>query len=385
MNPVLRELYKIHPQSTVAGAGLMAIRGRFEQKKGIDPSKRIGGDFPNAKSLLIFGKCGTGKTKFMKSLFWGLGLNNVNSGGDTVGIYHESAGCSTVPGIASLLENYGDCVHFFDEMNLSTVSHLHLLKQICNGKISRQRYQNVEPFPFDGLILAATNGIKPPPAAEMEDLLATLDRFIVVEAKPAKIQPVEYFDAVLKYKKMEEGQRPDFKIISKAIQSSSDDDLCKEELAFARKLWREKSLEILDEGERAQYRNVTAVLDILLFTKRVLKLKNLTENEEAKSFVRSMVRDCIHFNPAPLFMLTPAQRAVYNVILEKGKATTQDIATRCKTARGAGNIHRIIREVMGLGLAYKSKHGFYATRISPDELPAPVGRKNPEAELVEHL
>lgn len=366
MNPVLKEVYKLHPQSTIGGALMLALRGRLERIKGVP--NRIGGDFEHEKSLLIFGKGGTGKTKTLKKVFKGLGLDGLNDAGEIVAKYHESAGCSTVVGIASMLEEWGNVIHFFDEMSFNSTGHIHLMKQIANGVISRQRHQNTQPFPFDGLIVGATNGIKPPKPAEMEDFLATLDRFWIVEARPVELGPAEYFDAVLNYRRQKETESPDWDVISEALDNECYADLTAKELKYAENLWQEKSREILDGGERAQFRNVTSVIDIVTFVKRITGTKDLTTNEELKSFCRAMIRDMIVFNPAPLFALSSAQRAVYNIVLKReGNATLQDIASGCKTVHGGGNVHRVINQLMNLGLIYRTAHGRYSNRVSEAE------------------
>lgn len=366
MNPVLKEIYKMHVQGTVGGALILALRGRIERNKGVE--NRIGGDFEHEKSLLIFGKGGTGKTKTLKKIFKGLGLNTLNDEGSPVAVYHESAGCSTVVGIASMLETWGNVIHVFDEMSFNTSGHIHLMKQIANGVISRQRHKNTEPFPFDGLIIGATNGITPPKPAEMEDFLATLDRFWIVEARPAELGPAEYFDAVLSYRRQKETEHVNWDVIAEAMDNDCFANLTPTETKFAQKLWQDKSREILDGGERAQFRNVGAVLDIVTFVKRITNSKDVTKDDELKSFCKAMIRDLLHFNPAPLFALSSAQRAVYNIVLKREcRATLQDIANGCKTIHGAGNVHRIINQLMNLGLIYRTAHGRYSNRVSEAE------------------
>jgi predicted transcriptional regulator len=389
MHPVLGEIYKLHGQSTIGGAAIMCLRGRVEAQKAIH--NRIGGDFQNPRSLLIFGKAGTGKTRFLKQIFYGFGLDGLKADGDIVGKFHDSAGCSTTVGIASLLETYGDCIHVFDEMSFNTSGHIHLLKQIANGRIVRQRHRNTEPFAFNGLIIGATNGIKPPPVNEIEDMLATLDRFIIVEARPAKYGPVEYFDAVIDY----HSENPDinFNLLEEALNNDNFKELNKQELAFAKKLWKQKSCEILDDGERAQFRNVRSVIDIVTFVKRIINTDDMTKFNEAKSFAKAMVRDTICFNPAPLLALSAAQKAVYNVIVTKrGSATLQDMATRCKAIHGAGNIHRVINQLMSMGLIYRTRHGHYSHLITEKEASVTKSnkkeinkQKNTERSLVEFL
>lgn len=383
MNPILKQISALHLQPTVAAAVLMCLRGRIEYKKGV--KNRIGGSFPRPKSCLIFGRAGTGKTTLMKSVFEGFGLDGTNDVGDIVSVYHDSAGCSTTVGIAAVLEQYGEAIHFFDEFSMNTAGHVALIKQISNGRIFRQRHQNVDPFQFDGTLIAATNGVRPPPLAEVEDLLATLDRFIVVEAKPVKHVPGAYFDAVIRYQ--QQPQEVDFGLLSEALNNDCFDDLTTRELKFARRLWREKACEILDGGERAQYRNVKTVIDIVTFIKRILELEDLTIDEEAKSFCRQMIRDCIVLNPTGLFALTPAQRAVLNVVNEKeGTVSFQDVAVRCRTLQGAGNVHRVLNSLMSLGLLYRTMHGKYSNRIVESQVKAEFSTdKTSKKSLVEFL
>ena len=362
MNKNLSELYKLSSQSTLAGAVLMSLRGRIEWKRGW--SNRIGGSFRIPKSVLMVGRAGTGKTSLMRGVFEHLlggaeGENAIlNDSGDLVAMYHPSAGSSTAVGVRETLRQYGNCVHFFDEMSLNSRAHVALIKQIANGQICAQKHGDIQPFTFDGMIIAATNGIRPPPPAEMEDLLATLDRFILVEAKAAPHDAEGYFEAVANPAKR---PAPDWGILKAALGSKNRVDLAPQEIEFARSLWSVKSAEILDNDQRAHYRNAKQVLDICLFVKRFAGCEDLSGDEECASFVRAMVRDCVILNPAPLFQMTAAEKAVFGVIVSKdGKATLQDVATRCRSVHGAGNVHRVLNRVMSLGLAYRTAQGHYS-------------------------
>jgi predicted transcriptional regulator len=354
---------KIHPQVTVSAAVLMALRSRIEFTKGIE--NRIGGEFNIPKSVLIFGKNGTGKTEVLITIIKGLGgvlKDDVvfDSHGNVVAKYHHSAGCSTEVGMAQMLQHGSDMIHFIDEFSLNTRGHVNLLKQIAEGKLSRQNYNNPDPVPFRGIIIAATNGIQLPKASQVSDLLATLDRFVVVKARARSLTPEEYWEAVMNYKKR---PRADFAIIRKALNNNCFDDLTPKEARIGKELWLEKAREILDGGQWAQYRNITTVLNILTFVKRITEASDVFDHAGANSLARAMIQDLIHFNPTPLFNLTPIQEAVYEVIVQKKTASTQDILTKCSTIQTGRNVFRVLDKLMELGLICKTQHGMYSNRI----------------------
>lgn len=366
----MHELYKIHPQASVAGSVMIALRGHIEKRRGVE--NRICAGFDNPKSLLIFGKAGTGKTTLMRKVFNKIGETSsdemiaLNHEGEVSAIYHKSAGCSTAAGIRDILKMNGGCIHFFDEMSLNTNQHVHLLKQIGNGEMNWQKHGDIEPFAFDGILVAAANSIKIPDT--MEDLLATLERFWIVCAKSTPMSPDEYLDAGLSWHERKE-PAVDWDLLCDALSNENYQELNKNEKGMLRKLWRHKCREILDGGNRKQYRNTNSAIDIVRFVKRFTNSDDLTADEELVSFTRAMINDLIHFNPAKLLNLNPAEEKAYDVICENGGvATMQQIRTRCKFLQGGRNAHRALNRLTELGLIYRNGRGSYANVVDEKQV-----------------
>ncbi len=371
MHPVLKEIYALHPQATLTGALLMALRGRVEHKLGIDRKVRIGGDFELPKSLLIFGPNGTGKTQLFKRIIQGFGLEEERADGSTAAIFHSSLGCSTVVGIRDLLRKNSDCIHFFDEMSMATPGHVHLMKQIANGMVCYQKQGETEGFPFNGMILGALNKVKTPSDYDAADLLAAFDRFIVIKARPiANYSAEEYFDAVVDYTNRE--IEVDYEVLVDAIHNDDARDLNENEYKFAKKLWLAKAREILYEGV-AQHRNIRDVLDVVRFVKRITSREDITRSKEIKSFAKAMVNDCVVMNPTPF--LSRAQDAVYEVVKTNGEASFQDIARQCAMVAGGSNAQRVLDQLMNLGLICKTRYGMYSTMVSEERVAAKGKKK----------
>ena len=149
MNILLQEMSKLHHQITVTAAILMGIRGRIEFKLGIP--NRIGSVFKDGnRGVLIVGKAGTAKTRCMEQIYNGLQLEKLNREGKQVGKWFSSCGSSTAIGIYETFELYSDSIIFLDEFNLDTRANLDIIKQICNGEISRIKHGSIEPIEFTG-------------------------------------------------------------------------------------------------------------------------------------------------------------------------------------------------------------------------------------------
>lgn len=371
MHPVLKEIYALHPQATLTGALLMALRGRVEHKLGIDRKVRIGGDFPLPKSLLIFGPNGTGKTQLFKRIIKGFGLEEERADGSTAAIFHSSLGCSTVVGIRDLLKKNSDCIHFFDEMSMATPGHVHLCKQIASGMICYQKQGETDGFKFNGMIMGALNKVKTPSDYDAADLLAAFDRFIVIKARPiANYSAEEYFDAVVEYTNKE--IKVDYEVLVDAIYNDDASDLNENEYRFAKKMWLEKAREILYEGT-AQHRNIRDVLDVIRFVKRITDSADVTKSKEIRSFAKAMIHDCVVMNPTPF--LSRAQDAVYEVIKELKEASFQDIARRCTMVAGGSNAQRVLDQLQNLGLVCKTRYGMYSTMVSEERVAAKGKKK----------
>lgn len=358
---LLNELLKIHSQNTAPAAILLAIRARMEHKANI--SNRIGKMFPNGnRGVLFIGKAGTGKSSFMKRMFDGLNLGITNSEGNPIGKWIPSTGGSTGVGIYEVLEIYNDSIIFADELSLDTEKHVHVIKQIANGELVRPRHGNVEPIPFSGVLVGATNAIKlPKNNRELEHVLATLDRFIVVKTKTIARNPEEVMDTVLTDK---ESEQIDWNLIAEALVSSNNDDLNQNEKTLIKEVWNEKSREILDTT-RAQWRNSQTVIDIFLFCKRFFSIKDLTKNDEILKFAQDMIDDCVLFNPVNILWLTPLEQTIYDFVRSKEVATTSQIISSVANAGLSVTrmtISRTMNRMQENHLIMRRSHGKYSCK-----------------------
>lgn len=359
---IIEELEKINKsQPTLVAAALLAIRARMEAKTGI--ANRIGKMFPNGnRGVLFVGKAGVGKTRFMEKVFNGLGLSGTNKEGQVIGKWLPSTGGSTGVGIHEVLETYNDAIIFADELSLDTQKHVHIMKQIANGELVRPRHGNIEATPFSGLLIGATNAIKlPSNTRELEHLLATLDRFIVVNTKATLNTPEETMQIVLSDEKEPE---PDWAMLAKALTRKSIVDLTKREKDLLQKTWNEKSRQILD-GTRAQWRNSQTVLDIFLFCKRFFGIQDLIKDKIALKFIDKMVDDCVLFNPIGLLHLSPLEQIIYDCIKGKEVVSTSEIVSAVSTGGLSSTrmtIHRTINRMQESNLIVRRSHGKYSTK-----------------------
>lgn len=355
---IIEQLKNIHYQATMPASILLSLRSRIEKNRGV--SNRLGSVFPNGcKGVLLAGKAGSGKTNLMRAVFDGLGLDTVNSQGRTVGKWFSSAGSSTAVGLLEVLKIYSDSIVFLDELGIDTTAHLHVIKQIANGEILHQKFDSIEPVPFNGMVIAATNGIRVPRGNDLEHLLALLDRFIVARMNPPRITPNGYLDQVLGENKI---QQVKWSVIGKALSNKNVADLNDNEKTLLRNVWEEKSLEILDPT-RSQFRNCHYAKDIFTFTKRILDIPDITKDKEAEQFARDMIADTIIFNPVNILWLNPLEDKIYTTISGKEEASLQEIVNACDSAGisvSVKHIHSIINSLIRNLIIYRSKHGMYS-------------------------
>jgi len=357
---ILHELKKIHHQITVPAAILMALKAKIEYKRNIE--NRIGKVFEDGnKGVLIIGKAGTSKTRSMKKIFEGLGLDTINKHGKQIGKWFDSAGASTAIGIYETLEIYNDSIVFLDEFSMDTPAHLHILKQVANGKIMRQKHGSIEEYPFSGLLVCATNAINLPGCNNLEHLLAVLDRFYVVRAKSPQIAPNDYLDIVLSDTSSD---NVDWNIIKNALVKDNRSALNEKEQALLRRMWEKKTREILDPL-RAQYRNCWTAHDIMLFVKRFLDIEDITKSKEAIILISNMINDIVLFNPVGILWLRPLEETIYTTISSKETVTLQEIISSCETSGlsiSVRHIHNVLNKLINNRIIFRSKHGCYSIK-----------------------
>ena len=361
-NTLIGELEKIHEvQPTIPASILLAIRARMEFKAGYD--NRIGKTFPHGnKGVLLVGKAGSGKTKCLSTIFNGLDLEKVNKQGHQVGKWLHSTGGSTGIGIYEVLESYYDSIIFADELSLDTEKHVHVIKQIANGELVRPRHGEIDPTPFTGLLIGATNAIKLPSSTmHLEHLLAALDRFMVVRVNAINKSPESVMDEVLKDKKTKE---INWELIARALTQKNKQNLNKNEETLIRSLWKQKSKEILD-NTRPQWRNTHTIIDIFLFCKRFFNLDDVTKNDIIIRFIEDMIRDCILFNPVSILHLSPLEQIIYDTISTRDMAATSEIL---QSVHNSGmsvsrmTINRTMNKMQENNLIVKRSHGKYSTK-----------------------
>ena len=327
---IINELKKINPQCTVPAAILMAIRGKMELKAGI--RNRIGRAFQDGnRHLLLVGKAGGGKTRSLKGIFDGLGLESYNTEGRQIGRWIPSAGMSTGKGIYDVLLAYNDAIIGIDEISIDTDKHRHVLKQIGSGEISRMVHGDIQAYPFTGLVLSGTNGVKVPKSRDqLEHLLAVLDRFMIVSVDPKEKDPSIIIDDIINQQDEDSTFNIDcdWDLIGQSLTRKNYSTLNLQEKTLLKSVWTKKSAEILD-ASRPQYRNSWAALDIFLFVKRFFGVENICDDPYAKGMAIDMIDDCILFNPVNILWLDPLQDIIYSMAKNNGSVTHKDIADAC--------------------------------------------------------
>ncbi len=190
---LIEELKNVHNgQPTAVAAILMAIRTRMEKKSGV--KNALGKVFNGNRGVMFVGRAGVGKTRLMKKIWNGLALWSIASDGRALGVWLPSTGGGSGVGIYQLLEEFNDSIIFADELSLDTSMHVHVLKQVAHGELCRPRHQHIGVTPFTGLLVGATNAIKLPGGTKMEHLVATLDRFMVIQSKSCGKGPEDIFE-----------------------------------------------------------------------------------------------------------------------------------------------------------------------------------------------
>ncbi len=385
---LLAELNKVHVQTSMVAAMLLAIRARMEHKAG--HKNRIGKGFPNGnRGILFVGKAGVGKTRVMSRLFEGLNLGSTNEEGNVVGTWLPSTGGSSGVGMYEVLEMYNNSIIFADELSLDTEMHVHVLKQIANGELCRPRHGSIDTIPFQGLLIGATNAVKLPPDNRLEHLLATLDRFMVVQAKTEHRTPLETLDMVLDD---EESPVPNWDMIISGLTRNKLYDLNAKEKSQLKIIWKNKSREIIG-SQRDQFRNSQAAIDIMLFTKRFFGVNDLTTDKVALDFATQMIDDCILFNPIGILWLNPLQQVIYDKVKSLESVTTAQILTSVSKSGisvSRQSVAKALNKMIENCLLLRIDKGKYSTKL-PVEVVESVGglasvvKETPATKLVSLL
>ncbi len=358
---LIQELEKIHPQRTIPFIILMALRSRIEFKKNI--KNRICTNFKNgSKSVLLVGKTGSYKTSSMRSIFDGLNLDQLNSSGKVVGKWYSSSGPSTAIGIFEILSIYNDSIIFLDELNLDLPAHFHILKQVCNGQISRPKHDAIEPIDFTGTVISATNSIRIPKVNNLEHLLATLERFFVVKVKPFNLSPGDYLNNILNNQK--ENTNINWNLIKHRLVTEDVYDLNDYEKSLLRAIWNKKSEQFLDLA-RPQDRNCQTAKDIFIFTKRFFGLNDIRSSKKAVELAVEAINDVIIFNAINIMSLSPLEETIYNKINDGNECTLQEIIDCCDNQGMSVSIryvHQVLNKLIQSRVIWRTKHGHYSTR-----------------------
>ena len=337
---------------------LKALRAKIEANYGI--TNRIGRSFQSGfKGVLGIGPSGGGKSTTLRTIFYGLELHLYGHDGKPLGKWIPS-GISTGVGLFELLVKYANSVIVIDELDANTALHINILKQIASGMISRLRSRQVEPVPFTGVLLGATNGISFKKAL-MDHLIAMLERFTVV-----------YIDAHknVDLTKVRVGGKINWEIIRDALVSKCDYDLNEEELDLVKDLFGAKKRECLDPA-KPLFRQENDVHDIVLFIKRFCQVKNIIEYRVLVEVIEKLVNDTVHCNPAKFFNFDPLERTIYNFIDNSDSHYRHfvDICDQCRQAGVFTSERAVMRILNKMVLArLLNKYGdIYSTRILTEQ------------------
>ncbi len=315
---LLLELKKIHPQWELAAAIFLSLRGRLERKLvesgDLEFDNRIGKAFPDGDiSIIMLGDRGTRKTTLMKSIFNGLGLNGTSDNDEPMSHFVKSANAATSVGLFELFEDHPDKVLFIDEIDLDSSGHFGIFKQISNGEIFRQKHGGIDPVPFKSLVISATNSISmPKKRSDRQHLLAVLDRFYVMLAKPVETNVHNIIDNVIDGNFA--NQKVNWKYLTECLTRSNFNKIVENEKALVHAIWEEKEKYVLGSG-RDQTRNIFKIVDTVLFFKRILGVEDVTQHKDIAAMIVKLIDAIILINPASIISLKDdLDELLYNAV-----------------------------------------------------------------------
>lgn len=383
---LINELKVVHNgQPTAVAAILLAIRTRMEKKAGVENS--LGKVFRGNRGVMFVGRAGVGKTRLLRKIWNGLGLSAIGRDGAPIGVWLPSTGGGSGVGIYQILEEFNDSIVVADELSLDTEMHVHVLKQVAHGELCRPRHREIGVIPFTGLLVGATNAVKLPNNTKMEHLIATLDRFTVIQSKAPGSGPEDIFDIVFDERKEPEA---DWDTIARALTRKAVYGVSEDEKRWALEVWKEKCREILDPRRRnEQFRNASAFKDIMCFCKRFFGVKDLMADDAARDFVVEMVNDCILFNPVGILNLKPIQQVIYDLCKDQDAETAEII--RAVTAAGITvsrqTVNTTLTKMCENNLILRTAHGKYGTKVGTCDVEVSEAEEvSPAiAELIEQL
>lgn len=350
---------------TFALSILKALRAKIESNYGF--TNRVGKSFKNGfKGVLGIGGAGCGKTQTLSKIFYGLNLDKKNRHGNNLGVWIPS-GISTGVGLFEMLTQNNKAVIVIDELDANTALHVNILKQVAHGTICRMKHREVDPTPFTGILLGATNGI-PFTKKTVDHLVAMLERFTVVHLRGD--DDVDYYSASVRGQQ-DDMTEEDWEAVTRALMSKCDYDLSQGEVEFGRKIFTLKARQNLDET-KALYRQANDVLDILLFLKRLCKVEDITCDPEVMSVAEMLVEDTVHVNPAKFLQMDPVERAVYTFIDENDNNAVvfHEIDAHCGELGimlDARTIRAILRKMVTIRILNRFEGDIYSTRSRDSE------------------
>jgi len=377
LSNLIGEINKICDQKSLPLAVMMAIKARMEHKAGL--FNRIGRVFPDGnRHVLLLGRAGSGKTQLLKSIYEGLGLGSENKYGQKVARWISSAGASTGIGIYETLECYNNSIIFIDEFSLETKQHIHVLKQIGNGEIIKPKHRNIEPVQFNGLVLAATNGINiPNKPNQLEHICAVLDRFVVVKAKNSSDKE-DLIGQILE----PSSAKCNWQIIKESLCKENYSSLSPDEILLLKSKWEIKSEHIIDK-ESSQFRNAWLAHDIFLFVKRFFGVENLNTDKGAQTLINEMFDDLIVFNNINVMQMSSFEQIIYNT-LSKSEMTFKELANTCeKTGQmpNFGHLRKTLDKMVLNKIICYLGNNKYAVKLTSKD----INKDNNDSKLVNLL
>jgi hypothetical protein len=359
MDSVLVPIGKIG-NFTFALSILKALRAKIEANYGF--TNRVGKSFKNGfKGVLGIGGAGCGKTETLSRIFKGLKLDKKHKDGSSIGVWIPS-GISTGVGLFEMLTQNNRAVIVIDELDAGTALHVNILKQVAHGIICRMKHREVNPTPFTGILLGATNGI-PFTKKTVDHMIAMLERFTVVYLRGS--DDVDYYDAAMAGL-VDSMTDKDWMVITKALMNKCDYDLTTAEIAFGKKLFRLKARQSLDTT-KALYRQANDVQDILLFLKRLCEVEDITDHPGIMGVAEQLVEDTVHVNPAKFLQMNAVERAIYTFIDGGSNRAVSfaEISEQCECLGmmiDARTIRTMLRRMVTVRILNKFDGDIYSTR-----------------------
>ncbi len=354
MNKLLEEIKKIGTLSAVLNI-LMSLKAKIELNR--KQENRLAAHFPNSKLCILSGRAGSGKTYIMRSIFEGLNLHSKNKDDMPTAIWVE--GAATSVGRRELFKENPNALYFWNEINITDLADLRLMKQLAEGLISYYKFGSVEEIKFQGLLIGTTNDFSAKGKIQKE-IESLRDRTNLIDVGP----PIGY-DELLAIEKQKHYYKShpasiDWHMIADSLRRETTEILTEDELDFIRPFWAYKCRECLDS--RILTRSGKDFVDAFVFCKRMF---GGLDDDDVRDATISFAYEVVCLSPIPMANLSVTQQDMVDALksIEDKTISTGDMKKWLETTGrfiNASTLHRNLNKLVENGFIVKVRHGNYS-------------------------